>query len=151
MTATPSLAVGSRAPLFTLKDERGRDVSLSDFKDKKNVVLVFYPGDLTPGCTMQLSSIRDNFSKFAAGDAAVFGVNHADAESHAAFVKKCALPFSLLSDTGRKVSAKYGATKKFFKTTIIKRTIAVVGKDGKIAYYKHGMPKDAEILKAIKK
>lgn len=150
MAPTP-FSTGSRAPLFTLQDERGRGVSLSDFKGKKNVVLVFYPGDLTPGCTMQLSSIRDNFSKFAALETVVFGVNHADAESHAAFIKKCALPFSLLTDAGRKVSAKYGATKKFFKATIIKRTVVVIGKDGKIAYYKHGMPKDVEILKVIKK
>ncbi len=151
MPATAPLSVGKRAPEFTLTDEKGRDVSLASFAGKKNVLLVFYPGDLTPGCTMQLSALRDDFSKFAAHDTVVFGVNHADAESHAAFVKKCALPFSLLTDVGRKVSTKYGATKKFFMSVIIKRTVVLVGKDGKIAYHKHGMPKDVEILKVIKK
>ncbi len=149
MPANASLSIGKRAPAFTLSDEKGRDMSLANFAGKKNVLLVFYPGDLTPGCTMQLSALRDDFAKFAAHDTVVFGVNHADAESHAVFVKKCSLPFPLLSDVGRKVSAKYGATKKFFKSVIIKRTVVLVGKDGKILYMKSGMPKNAEILKAL--
>jgi peroxiredoxin Q/BCP len=145
----PELSVGGKAPDFTLKDQEGTEVTLSDFKGKKNVVLVFYPGDMTPGCTMQLCAIRDDWSKFIRTDTVVFGINHGDAESHEAFIKKHAFPFPLLIDKDKKVSARYGATKKFFKAVVIKRTVVVVGKDGTILFLKRGMPKDADILKAI--
>lgn len=148
-TATTGLNVGDKAPDFTLPDQDGKKVTLSDFKDKKNVVLIFYPGDMTPGCTMQLCAVRDDWSKFAKADAVVFGMNHGDEESHAAFIKKHTFPFPLLVDKDKKVATKYGALKKFFKATIIKRTVIVIGKDGKIAYLKAGMPKNTEILKAI--
>jgi len=145
------LKVHDKAPLFTLKTQKGDEVSLKDFKDKQNVVLIFYPGDMTPGCTIQLCSLRDNWLKFAELNAAVYGVNHADAKSHAKFAEKYQFPFPLLIDTDKKVSKKYGATKKLFAAQVIKRTVVVIDKDGKIAFYKHGMPKEAEILKAINK
>lgn len=149
MSTETELRVGDRAPAFTLKDQAGNSVRLSDFKGKKNVVLVFYPGDLTPGCTMQLCAIRDDWSKFVRQDTVVFGVNHGDAESHEAFIKKYSFPFPLLVDTGKKLSAKYGALKTFFKATIIKRSVVVIDTDGKIIYLKRGMPKNADILKAL--
>src|SRR3989338_5835990 len=89
------LTVGSRAPSFTLKDAAGNAVSLKDFRGKKSVVLIFYPGDMTPGCTMQLCAIRDDWSKFTRHDTVVFGINHGDAESHKAFIKKYGFPFPL--------------------------------------------------------
>ncbi|MFA5935717.1 MAG: peroxiredoxin [Patescibacteria group bacterium] len=143
------LSVGDKAPDFTLKDQTGKTVTLSDLQGKKNVVLVFYPGDMTPGCTMQLCAIRDDWSKFTKLDATVLGVNHGDAESHTTFIKKYGFPFPILIDKDKKVSQKYGALKKFFKAVVIKRSVVVVGKDGKIAFLKRGMPKDADILKAL--
>lgn len=147
--AIKELEIGDKAPDFTLEDENGKKVKLSDFKGKKTVVLVFYPGDMTPGCTMQLCAIRDDWSKFAKQDAVVFGVNHGDAASHGAFIKKHTFPFSLLIDKDKKVSARYGAMKKFFKALIIKRSVVVIGKDGVITFLKRGMPKNTDILKAI--
>jgi len=73
MPPAKPLEIGSNAPALSLKDERGKDVSLADFKGKKNVVLVFYPGDMTSGCTMQLCAIRDDWKKFLAADTVVFG------------------------------------------------------------------------------
>jgi len=145
------LAVGDKAPLFTLTDARGKSVSLRDFHGKKNIVLVFYPGDMTSGCTMQLCAIRDDWKKFTTKDTVVFGVNQADAVSHARFSKTYHFPFPLLVDTGRKASAKYGAIRKYFKATIIRRTVVGIGKDGKIFYLRRGMPKNVDILKAIPK
>ncbi len=149
MSPKKELTVGDRAPAFTLKDAGGRSVSLKDFRGKKNVILVFYPGDMTPGCTMQLCAIRDDWSKFAKTDTAVFGVNHADSDSHQKFSKKYGFPFPLLIDPGKKVSARYDAIKQFFKTKIIKRTVVGVGRDGKIFFLRRGMPKDSDILKAL--
>ncbi|MDP3793644.1 MAG: peroxiredoxin, partial [Candidatus Uhrbacteria bacterium] len=115
------LETGMKAPNFRLKDQNGREINLSDFKGKQSLVLIFYPGDLTPGCTMQLCAVRDDWSKFRANEIMVFGVNHADGESHKKFIKKYTFPFPLLIDAGKKVSARYGATKPMFKATVIKR------------------------------
>lgn len=138
-----------KAPAFSLKDERGKAVALADFANKKNVILIFYPGDMTPGCTMQLCAVRDDWKKFLATDTVVYGVNHADAESHQAFSKKYRFPFPILVDTGKKVSAKYGAMRKYFKAIIIRRSVVGIGKDGKIFFLRRGMPKNTDILKAV--
>jgi peroxiredoxin Q/BCP len=149
MTATQALKIGDQAPLFTLPDQSGKKIRLADFKGKKKVVLIFYPGDMTPGCTMQLCAVRDDFPKFLSCDAAVYGINHGDDESHKKFIKKHSFPFPLLIDAGKKVSAEYGAIKTFFKAKIIKRSVVVIDEEGKIIYLRRGMPKNAEILKAL--
>lgn len=145
------LKIGDKAPAFTLKTQAGKEISLKDFKDKQPVVLIFYPGDMTPGCTIQLCGIRDNWAKFAEAGVAVFGVNHANAESHANFADKHQFPFPLLIDADKKISKKYGAVKKLFSATVIKRTVVAINKDGIVVFYKHGMPKEADILKALTK
>jgi thioredoxin-dependent peroxiredoxin len=145
------LKVGDKAPAFNLKTHKGKEIALKDFKNKKPLVLIFYPGDMTPGCTIQLCGIRDNWPKFEEMNAGVYGINHADSKSHAKFIDKHQFPFPLLIDTDKKVSKKYGAIKKLFSAQVIKRTVAVIDKEGKIAFYKHGMPKEAEILKALTK
>ena len=139
------LSIGSVAPDFTLISEKDDTVRLADFKGKKNVVLIFYPGDQTPGCTRQLCSVRDDYAQFEQKDAAVFGVNPAGKESHKKFIEKQRYQFSLLIDEGQKVAKLYGA-----KGLMVKRTVVVIDKNGKIAYYKKGMPPNTEILAAIK-
>lgn len=151
MTETAPLKIGDMAPAFTLKSQDGKEISLKDFQDKQDVLLVFYPGDLTPGCTIQLCNIRDDWSKFIRQGIAVLGINHADEESHAAFVEKFKFPFPLLVDTDKKISKKYGAVKKLFAASVIKRTVVGIDKKGKIVFSKSGMPKDADILKALAK
>ena len=143
------LKIGSKAPTFTLKAHDGANVALKDFIGKKNVVLIFYPGDMTPGCTIQLCGIRDHWSKFSEYGTAVFGVNHADANSHARFADKYHFPFPLLVDTDKKAAKKYGAVRKLFSATIVKRTVVAIDKSGVIVFYRHGMPKETDILKAL--
>ncbi len=147
--STP-IGVGTQAPNFTLSDASGTAYELRELLKEKNVVLIFYPGDMTPGCTMQLCAVRDDWSAFDKAGVAVFGVNHANAASHAKFTKAHAFPFPLLIDEGMAVSEKYGAIKKIFKKKIISRTVVGVRKDGIITFYRRGMPKDTEILKALK-
>lgn len=134
---------------FSLADQDGKVCSLADFAGKKNIVLIFYPGDMTPGCTMHLCAIRDDWAKFCALDTVVFGVNPADAESHKTFHTKYAFPFSLLSDKTKAVATKYRAIRKLGNLKLIKRTVVVINKHGKIVYAKHGVPKNMEILKII--
>ncbi len=91
------LAVGSKAPAFTLPDQDGRPVSLSDFAGKK-VVLYFYPKDATPGCTRQAQAFRDFFTAYAELGAVIIGISKDSVKSHFNFAAKNALPFIILSD-----------------------------------------------------
>ncbi|RJO59827.1 peroxiredoxin [Candidatus Parcubacteria bacterium] len=143
--------VGQPAPVFELADENGKLVKLSDYLGRQPVVLIFYPGDDTPGCTKQLCAIRDDAKEFAKLKIAVFGVNPGSRQSHFAFKHKYGLTAKLLVDEGKRVAQKYGAIKKFFKAVIVKRTVVAIGKSGKIIYYQPGLPENAEILNALKK
>jgi thioredoxin-dependent peroxiredoxin len=140
------LMPGEEAPDFSLQSDKGDTVRLADYRGKNYVVLVFYPGDETPGCTHQLCAIRDDYSKFREKGAVVFGINPAGRESHRKFVEKQQYQFPLLVDAGKKVASLYGAN-----GMMIQRTVYIVDKEGKIAYAKRGMPPDSEILDAIAK
>ncbi len=145
------LGVGSKAPNFQLKDAQGHDIVLLNVLEQAPVLLIFYPGDMTPGCTVQLCAIRDDWDRFQAAGIQVFGVNPANAISHTKFIDQEGYPFSLLVDPDRKVAKNYGAEQDLILAKIVKRTVVGIGKDGKILFYRHGMPKNADILKAFKK
>jgi len=147
----PALALNSLAPDFTLKDAAGHPITLSSFREKKPVVLFFYPGDMTSGCTLQLCAVRDDWSKFQHAGISVFGINHGDAGSHKAFSQKYSFPFPLLIDKDKKVSTRYGAVRKIVGVNLIRRTVIGIDKQGRVVYLKRGMPKNAEILKALSK
>ncbi|XP_031103697.1 peroxiredoxin Q, chloroplastic [Ipomoea triloba] len=104
---------GSVPPAFTLKDQDGRNVSLSKFKGKP-VVVYFYPADETPGCTKQACAFRDSYEKFKKAGAEVVGISGDDTSSHKAFAKKYRLPFTLLSDEGDKVRKDWGVPSDLF-------------------------------------
>jgi peroxiredoxin Q/BCP len=78
---------GVKAPDFTLHDENGTEVSLSQFAGKK-VVLYFYPKDNTPGCTKEACSFRDNYDAILDKGAVVLGVSADSRKSHASFKNK---------------------------------------------------------------
>ena len=120
--------VGKTAPDFKLKDHTGKAVELSKFRGEKNVILVFYPRDETPGYTKQLCTIRDDFAQFKAADAVVFGINPQGAEPHSQFVEKFQFPFPLLIDGDKEVVAAYGC-KGMLMT---QRTVYGIDKEGKM-------------------
>jgi peroxiredoxin Q/BCP len=151
MAAKPALELNALAPDFALKDQAGKDVTLSAFRGKQPVVLIFYPGDMTAGCTLQLCAVRDDWTKFQRAGVPVFGVNHGDTASHKAFVDRHSFPFPLLIDTDKKVSAKYGAILKLGSLKLIRRMVVGIDKEGRIIYLKRGMPKNTDILKAMAK
>jgi peroxiredoxin Q/BCP len=101
------LTVGATAPAFSMPDQNGKTVSLSDFKGR-TVVLYFYPKDDTPGCTVQACSFRDEHSAFQKKEAVVLGVSPDNARKHVKFIEKFTLPFPLLSDEDHKVAEAYG-------------------------------------------
>jgi peroxiredoxin Q/BCP len=102
-----NLTVGSTAPDFTTEDQDGQPVKLSQFKGKK-VVLYFYPKDMTPGCTAEACSLRDNYKVLQKAGYEVLGISSDDAKSHKKFIEKEKLPFTLLADTDKKVHELYG-------------------------------------------
>ena len=91
------LSAGTKAPDFSLKDQFGKDVSLTDFLGKK-VVLYFYSRDNTPGCSRQACAFAGAYEEFMSMDAVVIGVSKDSVASHVKFAEKYSLPFVLLSD-----------------------------------------------------
>jgi peroxiredoxin Q/BCP len=140
------LKINDTAPDFSLSDQNGKTYNLGDFKGKKFVVLIFYPGDQTPVCTQQLCEIRDDYSEFASNDAVVFGVNPASDKSHKKFAEKNNLPFPLLIDSKKEVALKYQAK----GLVMNQRTVYVIGKNGRVLFAKRGKPAVSEIISSIK-
>jgi peroxiredoxin Q/BCP len=154
--ASKELTVGDPAPDFRLPSTEGREISLKEFRGKKNVVLYFYPKDDTPGCTKESCSFRDERPKFDKKEAVILGVSFDDLASHAKFVEKYKLPFMLLSDGDKKVATAYGVYKEksmYGRTYMgIERSTFVIGKDGKIAQIYRKVKVDGhsdEILEAL--
>lgn len=101
------LEVGTKAPDFTLKNQEGQEVSLSQFAGKR-VVLYFYPRDNTPGCTRQACGFAQNYEGFTQRDVVVIGVSKDSVASHLKFAQKYELPFVLLSDPNLEAIQAYG-------------------------------------------
>ncbi|HEX9757538.1 MAG TPA: thioredoxin-dependent thiol peroxidase [Nitrospiria bacterium] len=128
------IKVGQNAPDFSLPSNQGGTVHLKDFKNKKSVILFFYPKDNTPGCTKEACGFRDLNDQFKKTDAVVFGISLDSIESHQNFTNKYQLSFPLLSDKDAQVSKTYGVYgqksmygKKFFG---INRSTFVINKKG---------------------
>jgi len=107
----PKVKTGDKAPDFTLPNQDGVNVSLSDYKNQSNVVLFFYPKDFSPGCTTQACTFRDRYEDFTDLGAVVMGISSDSAESHKKFLDAYKLPFTLLSDVQGQARKLFGATK----------------------------------------
>lgn len=129
------LEIGTKAPAFTLNDQNGNPVSLSDFAGKR-VVLYFYPRDNTPGCTRQACAFAQNFEGFRSQDVVVIGVSKDSVASHLKFVKKYELPFILLSDPELQAIQAYGVwqeKKLYGKVSMgVVRTTYIINPQGNI-------------------
>ena len=101
------LEAGMKAPDFSLKDQHGNEVKLSDYLGKK-VVLYFYPKDNTPGCTRQACAFAQSYEAFRTGNVAVIGVSKDSVASHQKFAEKYDLPFVLVSDPELQAIQAYG-------------------------------------------
>ncbi|MEI9813250.1 MAG: peroxiredoxin [Acidobacteriota bacterium] len=135
------LAVGTNAPDFTAADQDGKSVTLSALRGK-NVILVFYPADETAVCTKQLCEFRDSWASVTAKNAVVFGVNPGRSQRHTKFRDKYNLPFPLLVDESQKIARAYRCAFSFAP----RRTVYLIGPDGKIRYSRRGKPLPSEVL-----
>lgn len=133
MTELPRLQPGDTAPAFTLQDQDGKDVSLSDFSGE-SVIVYFYPAAMTPGCTTEACDFRDNLAALQAEGYRVLGVSKDSPETLAEFRERDALTFPLLSDESLEAHKAYGAfgEKNNYGKTItgVLRSTFVVNPDG---------------------
>ena len=131
-----SLVIGEKAPQFKLPASNGETVSLSDFIGK-NVVLYFYPKDMTPGCTTEACNFRDQYESFEGLNAVILGVSPDPVSRHEKFIEKHGLPFLLLADEEHKIAEDYGVwtlKKNFGKEYMgIERSTFIIDKEGKLA------------------
>ena len=127
------LEVGMKAPDFTLMNQLGVHVSLSDFSGKK-VVLYFYPKDNTPGCSRQACAFALNYSNFEENGVIVIGISKDSVASHSKFAEKYNLPFVLLSDPELQAIQAYGVwqeKKLYGKTSMgVVRTTYLINEEG---------------------
>jgi peroxiredoxin Q/BCP len=148
------LAVGKKAPAFTLSNQDGEDVSLRDFAERR-VVVYFYPADDTPGCTKEACQFNDEFAAFRKLNVAVIGVSPDGAQKHQAFRAKYGLKFTLLSDPDKIVMTKYGAygEKMMYgkKVMGVIRSTFVIGPTGTIEHAFYGVRADGHPARVLTK
>lgn len=143
------LKVGDLAPEFTALNQNGNQINSKEILQKELLMLVFYPGDDTPGCTSQLCEIRDKWDKFKEFNVRVLGVNQGKNDSHTKFISKFQFPFDLIQDDDRQISRLFGAIGKFFVNEITKRGVFVIDQNGKIIYKHWGMQNNEEIFELL--
>ncbi len=133
-----TVKVGASAPAFTLPDQDGKQVKLSNFTGKW-VVLYFYPKDDTPGCTTEACEFTDGIKAFETLDAVVLGCSADSPESHRRFIAKHGLKITLLSAPGRAVIKTYGAwgeKSMYGRTTMgVIRSTVLIDPRGKVAFH----------------
>ena len=132
-----SISVGQKAPDFTLQNQDKKEVKLSDYAGKKNVVLMWYPLDFSPVCTNEHACVVNDMKSFDTLDAEVLGISVDSLWAHKAFADKMGIKYSLLADFHPKgaVSEKYGTY--LADKGITGRAIAIVNKEGNVAWFKN--------------
>ena len=127
------IEVGQPAPDFTLpgiQNGEKRDYTPSEYRGK-NVILAFYPGDFTPGCTKQMCSYRDNLEELDATGAVLLGISPQDVDSHEKWAEKKNFTFPLLADVDRTVIEAYGVGAPLIK---VRRSVFIVDGEGVVRY-----------------
>lgn len=134
MSAMQTIKVGQAAPDFLMKDQNEKEVKLSDFKGKKNIVLAFYPFDWSPVCQNENKCFTDDFPKFSDTGAEVLGISCDSTWCHKAWADAMDFKHRLLSDLKREVVKQYGLYLEDFNCA--QRATVVVDKGGTVRYVK---------------
>lgn len=130
--------VGSEAPGFRLEGSDGRVTELGQVLRESRALLLFYPGNDTPGCNRRLAAARDEIDRYRRAGVRLFGVNQAAPAAHADYASRLGLPFLLLSDPGLVVSRRYHAVRAGIEE--IDRTVYLIDRDGAIIFSARGAP-----------
>ena len=136
------LTPGDRAPDFTLPDDTGAQVSLSDFRGKR-VIVYFYPAAMTPGCTTQACDFSDSLERLRASGTEVLGISPDSPDKLARFRDRDGLTITLLSDADKTVMTDWGAygEKKLYGKVVegVIRSTVVVGEDGVVTHARYNV------------
>ena len=147
---TTKLSPGDTAPDFTLRDDQGRQVSLSDLQGQR-VIVYFYPAAMTPGCTTQACDFSDSIDALHARGVEVLGISPDAPEKLAAFRERDGLTITLLSDPDRKVHEAWGTygEKQMYGKTVhgVIRSTFVVDEDGKISDARYNVKASGHVAK----
>lgn len=150
MTAPTRLAVGDPAPDFTLADDQGGEVTLSDLRGQR-VIVYFYPAAMTPGCTKQACDFTDSIDALQAAGLTVLGVSPDKPAKLAKFRERDGLTITLLSDPDKQVLASYGAfgEKKLYGKMVegVIRSTFVVDADGRIELAQYNVKATGHVAK----
>ena len=150
MTAIARLAVGDKAPAFSLPDADGNTVTLSDYRGRK-VIVYFYPAASTPGCTKQACDFRDNLAELNEAGLDVVGISPDKPEKLAKFRDKEGLTFPLLSDPDRQVLTAWGAfgEKTMYGKTVqgVIRSTFLVDENGKVEAAQYNVKATGHVAK----
>jgi peroxiredoxin len=143
------------APAFSSKNQAGKLIELSSFKNKKNVVLYFYPKDDTPGCTIEANDFTSLANDFATHDTVVIGVSKDSCASHTDFIQKFDLKLELLADESGEVCESYGVwqekEKNGVKKMAILRSTFIITKDGVLAEALYGVSHEGHAQAILEK
>jgi peroxiredoxin len=148
-----AIAVGQAAPDFSLQDQYDKEVKISDFAGKKNVVLMFYPLDWSPVCSKEHVCFVNDMKRFETLEAEVLGVSVDSRWSHKAYADKMGIKYSLLADFQPRgaMADRYGVY--LADKGITGRAVIIVNKDGKVAWVKNYeipvVPDVAEVAAAL--
>ena len=140
------LLESTAAPEWQLQDHHGNWHRL---KGKRWALMVFYPGDDTPGCTLQLAEFQKNNARLLELGVDVFGVNPAEADSHSAFAEKCGYEFPLLVDRGGSVSRQFRCSLPTPLGPKVIRSVYLINPDRKIRLANRGAPSVEAIIRSI--
>ena len=132
-----NLKIGDKAPEFSLPNQDGKNISITDYLGK-DLLIYFYPGDFTPGCTAQACNFRDHYSEYEQRGISIIGISMNPQASHKKFKEKYSLPFEILSDVTGEVTLKYESLFKLslFEITLLKfskRNSFIINKRGEIS------------------
>ena len=111
---TNPIQIGDKCPIFSLPNQAGEVVNISDYLGKQKLVLFFYPKDDTPGCTKEACEFRDRYADFLDLGCTVFGISSDSESSHVGFIQKHSLPYSLLTNKKKIVRKLFGVPGNLF-------------------------------------
>ena len=143
------------APDFAAPDQNDKIINLSEFRNKNNVVLYFYPKDDTSGCTLEARQFTELADRFSELETVIIGVSKDSCDSHRAFIDKYGLNVTLLADTGGKICESYGVwqekEKNGEKKMGIVRSTFIINKDGVLQEVMYAVSADGHALEILEK
>lgn len=143
-----TIKIGQKMPNISGEIQTGEQISLSDFRGKKNVVLYFYPKDNTPGCIREAVDFTKKKRNFAALNTAVIGVSVDSLSSHRRFVKQYKLQIPLLSDADKKICSDFGVLRP---SGSAQRTTFLIDKSGKVKHVFEEVDADGHVEEVLEK